>query len=102
MLKIDIRRFKCQSFTDAQARINQVLDYAVECGLIPTNPAKSAKKPKTVKSLQDVAGDIEEKYCFLTTILLSASFCSLRNSFSASLLVANPPRWKTKIISPIH
>ena len=60
--------YKPNSLNSIHVTTSMVLDYAVECGLIPTNPAKSAKKPKTVKSLQDVAGDIEEKYLTRTEV----------------------------------
>ena len=62
--------YKPNSLNSIHVTTSMVLDYAVECGLIPTNPAKSAKKPKTVKSLQDIAGDIEEKYLTRTEVEL--------------------------------
>ena len=60
--------YKPNSLNSIHVTTSMVLDYAVECGLIPTNTARSAKKPKTVKSLQDIAGDIEEKYLTRTEV----------------------------------
>lgn len=44
------------------AAVSMVLDYAVECGYLATNPAKAATKPKKAPTLDDVPEDIEEKY----------------------------------------
>lgn len=42
--------------------VSMVLDYAVRCGYLAVNPAKTADKPKKAPTLEDVPQDIEEKY----------------------------------------
>lgn len=44
------------------AAVSMVLDYAVECGYLSGNPARSIKKPKQAVTLDDMPENIEEKY----------------------------------------
>lgn len=55
--------------------VSMILNYAVECSLLITNPAQSAIKPKTAAKLEDVPENIEEKYLSRAEVdrLLSAA-----------------------------
>lgn len=63
MLLIDLdKKYAKNTLKGLHTTANMILQYAVECNLLATNPACGAKKPKKAKTLDEVQDDIEDKY----------------------------------------
>ena len=54
--------YAASTLSNVHAVTSMLLDYAVECNLLGTNPARNAKKPKKAETLDDIDDDIEDWY----------------------------------------
>lgn len=54
--------YAANTLSNVHAEASMILDYATECSLLASNPARDAKKPKKAETLDDVDDDIEEWY----------------------------------------
>ena len=76
LIELD-KRYQKNTFNLMHITAGMIFDYAVECNLLASNPAKAAKKPKKAKTLEDVEEDIVDK--FLSKDELNIFLATVRN-----------------------